>query len=46
MIFIFSKSKHLDLEAFDERRMLNPVIDPNRMEDHLAAVHWICTATM
>lgn len=44
VILIFSKGKHLDLEAFDVRGILNSGIDPNGMEDHLVWVSWVWTA--
>lgn len=43
VIFVFSEGKHQDLKTFEVRRILNSVISPNRMEDHLIRVHWVYT---
>lgn len=43
-VIVFSKGKHLDLKTLKMRRIMNPFISPDRMEDHLVWVHRIHTA--
>ena len=44
VILIFSEGKHLDLEAFEVRRIRNSCFPQHRMEHHLVGVYWVCTA--